>query len=78
MDLLIKADPANAEATYAALAEFGAPLGGIHPNDFTDSNGFFRFGRDPKGFDILPAIPGVDLTPRGKGASRSWLTPPPV
>ena len=61
MDLFIKADPANAEATYAALAEFGAPLQGVHPDDFTDRNSFFRFGRDPKGFDILPAIPGVDF-----------------
>lgn len=22
---------------------------------------FFRFGREPKGFDILPSIPGVDF-----------------
>ena len=61
MDLFIKADLANAQAVYAALAEFGAPLGGIHPEDFADRNTFFRFGRDPKGFDILPDIPGVDF-----------------
>ncbi len=61
LDLFIKADPANAKATYAALAEFGAPLKGIRPDDFTDRNSFFRFGREPKGFDILPEIPGVDF-----------------
>jgi hypothetical protein len=61
MDLFIKADPENAKAAYAALAEFGAPLQGISPEDLTDRNSFFRFGRDPKGFDILPAIPGVDF-----------------
>ena len=61
MDLFIKADPENANAIYAALAEFGAPLQGIRPDDFTDRNSFFRFGRDPKGFDNLPAIPGVDF-----------------
>jgi len=61
IDLFIKADPENAKATYAALAEFGAPLQGIRPEDFTDRNSFFRFGREPKGFDILPAIPGVDF-----------------
>ncbi len=61
MDLFIRADLANAKATYAALAEFGAPLQGIHADDFTDRNNFFRFGRDPKGFDILPDIPGVDF-----------------
>ncbi len=61
MDLFIQADHANARAIYAALAEFGAPLEGISPNDFADRNSFFRFGRDPKGFDILPDIPGVDF-----------------
>jgi len=61
MDLLIKADLANARATYAALAEFGAELQGLRPEDFTDRDSFFRFGRDPKAFDILPNIPGVDF-----------------
>ena len=61
MDLFIKAEYGNAKAIYAALAGFGAPLEGITPEDFTDSNSFFRFGREPKCFDILPAIPGVDF-----------------
>ena len=61
IDLFIKADPENAKATHAALAEFGAPLQGVTPEDFTDRNSFFRFGREPKGIDILPAIPGVDF-----------------
>lgn len=61
LDLFIKPSAANAESVYAALAGFGAPLQGIHPEDFTDRNNFFRFGRDPKGFDILPEIPGVDF-----------------
>ncbi len=59
IDLFIKADPANAQATYAALAGFGAPLEGIRPEDFADRSTFFRFGHDPYGFDILPDIPGV-------------------
>jgi hypothetical protein len=61
LDLFIKPDPANADAAYAALAEFGAPLQGIRPADFTDRNNFFRFGREPKSFDILPNVPGVDF-----------------
>ena len=61
IDLFIKADPANAEATYTALAAFGAPLDGIRPEDFADRGSFFRFGRDPYGFDILPDIPGIDF-----------------
>src|SRR5579884_1212294 len=61
MDLFIKADPENAKAAYAALAEFGAPLQDIRPEDFTDPDSFFRFGRDPRGFDILTSIPGIDF-----------------
>jgi len=61
IDLFVKADPANAQATYAALASFGAPLHGIQPQDFADCGSFFRFGSDPHGFDILPDIPGVDF-----------------
>ena len=61
IDLFIKADPTNSQATYAALAEFGVPLGDIRPEDFADRSSFFRFGRDPYGVDILPDLPGVDF-----------------
>ena len=61
IDLFSKADSANAQAIYAALAAFGAPLQGIRPEDFAERGSFFRFGRDPHGFDILPDIPGVDF-----------------
>jgi hypothetical protein len=61
IDLFIKADPANAQAIYAALAAFGAPLGNITPQDFTDRGSLFRFGHHPQGIDILPDIPGVDF-----------------
>ena len=61
IDVFIKADQANAQATYAALASFGASLEGIRPEEFADRGSFFRFGRDPRGFDILPDLPGVDF-----------------
>jgi|SRR5579872_2171618 len=75
MDLFIKADLDNAKATYAALAEFGAPLQDIRPEDFTDPNSFFRFGREPKGFDILPAIPGVDFDAAWERRVESVIDP---
>src|ERR1035437_5461538 len=59
--LFMKADSANAQASYAALASFGAPLQGIRPEDFAERGTFFSFGPDPHGFDILPDIPGVDF-----------------
>ena len=59
--LFIKADLANAQAAYAALAEFGAPLQNIRKEDLADPGNFFRFGREPRGIAILPNIPGVDF-----------------
>ena len=61
IDLFIKADSANAQATYDALAEFGVPLANVRPAEFAERGSFFRFGRDPRGFDILPDIPGVEF-----------------
>jgi len=56
-----KADAANAEATYAALASLGAPLNEITAQDFTDAKTFVRLGREPVAIDILPGIDGVDF-----------------
>jgi hypothetical protein len=54
IDIFIKADPANALATHAARAGFGASLAGIRAEEFADRSSFFRFGEDPHGFDVLP------------------------
>ena len=61
IDFFIKADLANAQATWAALASFGVALEGIRPEEFAEPTSFFRFGRDPRGFDILLDLPGVDF-----------------
>ena len=55
IDLFIKADRANAEAAYVALADFGAPLQGIRPEDFVERGTFLRFGRERGGL-----VPGAD------------------
>ncbi len=78
LDLFIRPDASNAKATYEALADFGAPLQGILPGDFTDTNNFFRFGPDPKGFDILPAFLALTSMRHGKGALTPWLIPQPA
>jgi len=61
LDIFIKADPANAEAVFAALAKFGAPLLEISVSDLSDPTKFIRFGREPIAIDILPGIDGVDF-----------------
>lgn len=61
IDLLIKPDTENANAVYAALARFGAPLEGLTTEDFKDRSKFFRMGREPLVVDILPEIEGVQF-----------------
>jgi len=61
LDILVKADAANAKALFAALAKFGAPLQSLSFADFAAPGPFFRMGHEPVGVDILTAIPGVDF-----------------
>jgi hypothetical protein len=61
LDILVKADPENAQAVFAALAEFGAPMQGLTSADFAEPGPFFRMGREPVGVDIFTAIPGVEF-----------------
>ncbi len=61
IDILVRPDPDNAKAVFAALAKFGAPLHGYAPADFAEPGPFFRMGHAPLGVDILTEIPGVDF-----------------
>lgn len=61
LDLLVRPDPENARSVYAALLDFGAPLGGFTSADFSDEQKFFRMGRAPIMVDILSRIDGVDF-----------------
>jgi hypothetical protein len=58
---LVKSDAENAQAIYAALAEFGAPLEDLTAADFAERGPFFRMGREPVAVDILSEIPGIDF-----------------
>ena len=61
LDILVKPDRQNAEAVYAALAHFGAPLQGLTAADFAEPGPFFHMGREPVAVDILTEIPEVDF-----------------
>ena len=75
LDILIKADAANARKVFAALAAFGAPLHGLTPADFAEPGPFFRMGRAPVGVDILTEIPGVDFDAAWKRRVRDVVDP---
>ena len=78
LDIFIEAGPENAKAVFAALAQFGAPLADMRPEDLTDPNAFFRMGTPPQMVKILPRISGVDSLRHGSTASRPLSTNQPA
>jgi len=61
LDLFVRPDGQNAQAVFAALAQYGAPLAGLKPEDFADPSAFFRMGNAPQMIEIIPRISGVDF-----------------
>jgi hypothetical protein len=61
LDLWIATDPENAEAVFAALREFGAPLKDLTPADFTQDGYFYQMGNPPFRLDIMMSVPGVSF-----------------
>ncbi len=59
LDILIAANPENANAVYAALKDFGAPLVNLTAADFTQQDYFYQMGRAPLRVDIMMSIPGI-------------------
>lgn len=60
LDVLIDTAPENAQAVFAALAEFGAPLKGFAPADFEDPDSIFQIGLPPIRIDMIKRISGLD------------------
>ena len=67
LDIWILADQENARKVYAALGEFGAPLGEVKPEDFAQDGTIFQIGVAPCRIDVINKIDGVsyaDAAPR--------------
>ena len=75
IDLFVKADAANAKASYAALGSFGAPLNNIQSADLADPRNFIRFGREPLAIDILPFIDGAEFDEAWERRVESVIDP---
>lgn len=56
LDLFIDPSAENSRSVFAALAEYGAPLGGITPNDFQNVNSIYQIGQPSARIDILQHI----------------------
>jgi hypothetical protein len=79
LDLWISTDEENAKAVFAALKEFGAPLRGLTPHDFTEEGYFYQMGNPPFRLDVMMSIPGVkfeDAWPRREDVLLEGLTIP--
>ena len=63
LDLWIEPVPANAEAVLRALAEFGAPTGGVVVADLIEPDVFFQIGVDPVRVDLLTTVKGLEFQP---------------
>lgn len=59
LDIWISPDSKNAQRVFNALKEFGAPLKGIQPSDFTNPRIIYQIGVAPVRIDIMLSIPGV-------------------
>jgi hypothetical protein len=60
LDLFIRSDEENSKAVFRALAQYGAPLGGLRPADFMDDTAF-QIGQPPVRIDILQHIDGISF-----------------
>jgi hypothetical protein len=60
LDLFIRSDEENSQAIFRALAQYGAPLGGLSPPDFMDGS-VFQIGQPPARVGILQHIDGLNF-----------------
>ena len=61
LDLFIQPDRENAKAVFAALAQFGAPLENLKPDDLIEHASFFRIGTAPQMIEVFSEISGVEF-----------------
>jgi hypothetical protein len=59
LDVWVRAEPVNASRVFRALAQFGAPLGGMTPADFAEEGFVFQIGVAPVRIDILMSVDGL-------------------
>jgi predicted nucleotidyltransferase len=62
LDVLVSGDEANGHAVYRALAEFGAPMKDVTPQDFINKpKQYFQVGVPPARVDVLQSIAAVSF-----------------
>ena len=59
LDIWVLADADNAKKVYSAVAEFGAPVSEMKPEEFAEYGMIFQIGVAPCRVDIISKISGV-------------------
>ena len=62
LDIWVLADADNAKKIYTAVAEFGAPVSQMKPEEFAEYGMIFQIGVAPCRVDIISKISGVSYT----------------
>ena len=78
LDIWILADQENARKVYAALGEFGAPLGQVKPEDFAQDGTIFQIGVAPCRIDVINKIDGVKYAEASLRAIQKTIEGVPV
>jgi len=74
IDLWIRTDRENAKAVFQALADFGAPIAGMTPDDFMDGT-IFQMGQSPERIDILQQVSGLDFDSAWENRLEGFIDP---
>jgi hypothetical protein len=74
IDLFVRPSPDNAAKVFAALVQFGAPLGaqGVSVSDFARPGVVYQIGLPPRRIDVLTEISGLSF--EEANASRELAT----
>ncbi len=59
LDIFVLCSEENGRVVFRALAEFGAPLAGLTPDDFCDPETWYQMGLPPERVDVLKVLSGV-------------------
>jgi hypothetical protein len=57
----VKPDANNSKKVYSALTKFGAPMGEISEDEFSQPGLIFQIGVVPRRIDIITKISGVEF-----------------
>jgi len=78
MDIWIDASPENAQRTYRALTQFGAPLADLSVDDLTHELTVFQFGIAPVRVDVMTSIDAVTFDTAWQQRVQTLLSGIPI